>query len=204
MRILVFLLICLAVPLRAAEFPVRIDHAYGKTVVQTQPQRIVSVGYHEQDFLYALGLAPVGVHEWFGGHPFATWPWAEAARAELDAKPEVQRGFEVDLEWVLLQQPDLIIATFAPLDERAYTMLSRIAPVVGPPAGFPMWGAPWEEELRLIAAATGQAQAAEKIITDLDQRISEISAQYPQLRGLSGTVAHFAGADCGVPIRGRR
>ena len=70
---------------------------------------IVVVGYHEQDFLYALGLAPVGVHEWFGGHPFATWEWAEPARLALGAQPQVQRGFEIDLEWVYQQQPDLCL-----------------------------------------------------------------------------------------------
>ena len=193
MRIFIFLFLSLAASVQAADFPVRIEHAYGETVVQAAPQRVVSVGYHEQDFLYALGVAPVGVHEWFGGHAYATWPWAEPARSKLGAMPEVQRGFEIDLEWVLLQQPDLIVATFAPLDERTYAMLSRIAPVVGPPSDFPMWGAPWEEELRLIAAATGKVSTAEKIITDLDQRISAIAEQHPQLQGLSGAVAHFAG-----------
>ena len=66
MRIFIFLFLSLAASVQAADFPVRIEHAYGETIVQTAPQRVVSVGYHEQDFLYALGVAPVGVHEWFG------------------------------------------------------------------------------------------------------------------------------------------
>lgn len=193
MRILTVLLFCLAGPLSAADFPVRIQHSYGVTEVAEPPKRVVSVGYHEQDFLYALGIAPVGVHEWFGDHPYATWPWAEAARQSLGAEPQVQHGFEIDLEWVLLQQPDLIVASFAPLDPRLYEMLSRIAPVVGPPAEYPKWGAPWEEELRLIAAATGTTEAAEAMISDLEARIEAATAEHPALQGLSGTVAHYSG-----------
>ena len=34
------------------------------------PQRIA--------VMTGLGLAPVGVHEWFGDFAYATWPWAEA------------------------------------------------------------------------------------------------------------------------------
>lgn len=193
MRAVLLFLFCFASPLFAADFPVRIHHAYGETEVTAPPKRVVSVGYHEQDFLYALGVKPIGVHEWFGDYPFATWPWAEALRQDLGEAPEVQRGFEIDLEWVLMQQPDLIVATFAPLDARSYAMLSRIAPVVAPPADYPMWGAPWEEELRLIAAATGTAEEAEEIIANLGARIATARAEHPELEGLSGTVAHYAG-----------
>jgi len=179
--------------LRAEEFPVRIDHRFGQTEIASVPQRVVSVGYHEQDFLYALGVAPVGVHEWFGGFAHATWPWAETARQAVGATPAVQRGFEIDIEWVLAQQPDLIVASFAPLDARTYAILSQIAPVVGPPADHPVWGAPWQDELRLIAAATGRSARAEDIITRLDMRLAQLGAAHPQLAGLSGTVAHFSG-----------
>ena len=101
-------LACPAALRAEASWPRQIRHALGTASIDAPPQRVVSVGFHEQDFLYALGIAPVGVHEWFGGHPFATWPWADQARRALDAAPEVQTGFEVDLEWVYAQRPDLI------------------------------------------------------------------------------------------------
>ncbi|WP_176695413.1 ABC transporter substrate-binding protein [Phaeobacter sp. B1627] len=195
MRVLLTtLLILLFAPItQAAEFPVRIVHQYGETEIAAEPRRVISVGYHEQDFLYALGIAPVGVHEWFGGYDYATWPWAEPARRALGAVPEVQHGFEIDIEWVLAQEPDLIVATFAPLDERSYRLLSRIAPVVAPPLGYPAWGAPWEAELRLIGEATGRSTAAEEIIDQLDQRLDDLVATHPELAGQSGTAAHFSG-----------
>lgn len=189
-RLILPLILCLAPPALAEEITLR--HGFGETRLDPdQVTRIVSVGYHEQDFLYALGLAPVGVHDWFGDHPFATWPWAEAARQAVGATPEVQKGFEIDVEWVWSMEPDLIVASFAPMDAQTYALLSEIAPVVGPPEGYPAWGAPWEEELRLIARATGRAAQAEAVIEGVSTQIKTAVAANPGLRGLSGTAAYF-------------
>ncbi|MBL8563245.1 MAG: ABC transporter substrate-binding protein [Gemmobacter sp.] len=189
-RLILPLLLCLA-PAALAE-PVTLRHGFGETTLDpAQVTRIVSVGYHEQDFLYALGLAPVGVHDWFGDHPYATGPWAEAARQAVAATPEVQKGFEIDVEWVWSMEPDLIVASFAPMDAQTYALLSEIAPVVGPPEGYPAWGAPWEAELRLIAQATGRAAQAEAVITGVSAKIDAAVAAHPGLRGLSGTAAYF-------------
>src|SRR5262245_33379427 len=112
-------------PATAQDFPVTIEHEFGSTTIPAEPTRIVSVGMHEQDFLYALGLAPVGVHEWWGDYPYATWPWAEDARVAANATPEVLKGFEVNVEWVAAQRPDLIVATYyGDLDEKTYQLLS--------------------------------------------------------------------------------
>ncbi len=88
-RPMIRLLLCAVLALMPATLAAEtryLTHRFGETVVDpAQIKRIVSVGYHEQDFLYALGLAPVGVHDWFGDYPFATWPWAEAARIDSPA-----------------------------------------------------------------------------------------------------------------------
>lgn len=188
---LLFYLVVFATPLAAQA--VEITHRFGNTHIASPPQRIVSVGYHEQDFLYALGIVPVGVHDWFGGRPFATWVWADAARAALGGEPEVQRGFEIDLEWVWELQPDLIVATFAPMDAATYEQLSRIAPVVGPPAEYPDWGAPWQDELRLIARATSRDSKAEAVIADVEAVFADTRARHPKLDGPSAAVVHVAG-----------
>lgn len=175
--------------------PVTLLHSYGTTTVDAPPARVVSVGYHEQDFLYALGIAPVGVHEWFGGRPYATWSWAEEARKAAGAEPEVQRGFEIDLEWVWMQRPDLIVATFAPLDPATYEKLSQIAPVIGPPAGFDDWTAPWQAELRLIARATGREAAGEEVIADVEGRLADIARAHPDLAGRAAAVVYVSGTE---------
>lgn len=173
--------------------PITLRHGFGETRLDPdQIRRVVSVGYHEQDFLYALGIAPVGVHEWFGGHPFATGPWAEPARQAAGAEPQVQHGFEIDVEWVWSMEPDLIVATFAPMDAKLYAQLSEIAPVLGPPADHPLWGGPWDDELRLIARATGREAQAQAVIDRISAKVQAAVAAHPEFRGLSGTAAYFS------------
>ncbi|MBW4963511.1 ABC transporter substrate-binding protein [Sulfitobacter sp. CW3] len=183
------------VPLRLSADPIRITHSFGETRIENTPQRIVSVGYHEQDFLYAMGIAPVGVHEWFGGNPYATWSWAENARETLDAKPDVQRGFEIDLEWVWQKKPDLIVATFAPLDRQTYDKLSQIAPVVGPPSGYKAWTAPWQEEMRLIAQATGRKDQGDAVIAKVEAELANLADAYPELSDAEVAVAYVTGTE---------
>lgn len=182
----------LAAPAWAQNFPVTVEHLYGETVVKAEPQRVVSVGLHEQDFLYALGVAPVGVTEWFGEKPYATWDWAEDERAALDAEPEVMTGDGINYEWVLAQDPDLIVATYTWLEEADYARLSEIAPVIASPAGFEAWSAPWQEELRTIDRATsGTTETSEAIIAGFDERYAEVRAQYPELEGMTGTNIYY-------------
>lgn len=176
----------------AQAFPATVEHVYGTTTVPAAPQRVVSVGMHEQDFLYALGIAPVGVKEWFGGHPYATWPWADAARKAVGAEPAVMDTEGINLEWVLAQDPDLIIAIYVTMDEETYAQLSKIAPTIVTPAGFEHWGAPWQAELRIIDQATsGTTTKSDAIVADFDRRYAEVREMYPQLAGKTGTNVYY-------------
>jgi iron complex transport system substrate-binding protein len=171
-------------PAAAQNFPVTVTHEFGDTIVPAKPQRVVAVGMHEQDFLYALGVAPVGVHEWWGDYPYATWPWAEEARKAVNATPEVLKAFEINIEWVAAQHPDLIVATyFGDLDEGTYQLLSAIAPTITAPKGYPAWGAPWQDELRLLGKATGTSDKAEAIAADIDAKFAAARAAHPEFAG---------------------
>jgi len=181
-------LIAIALPAMAQDFPVTVEHVYGETTVPARPVRVVSAGMHEQDFLYAQGIAPVGVKAWWGEHPYATWPWAEEARAALNATPEVMTADGINLEWVAAQKPDLIIATYVDMDESMYRQLSQIAPTVVTPTGYELWSAPWQAELTIIDQATsGTTSKSEAIIADFAARYAAVRAEYPQLAGKTGT-----------------
>lgn len=185
-----------ATPALAQAFPVTVEHALGTTTIPAAPKRVVSIGYVEQDFLYALGVAPVGVRNWWGDHPYGTWPWAEPARAALGATPEVMPGEEINLEWVLNQNPDLIIGVYLDLDETTYAALSKIAPVVANPKGYPLWGAPWQVELKLIDQATsGSTAKADAIIAGIDAKVAAIRTAYPGLEGKTGTNVYYDPAE---------
>lgn len=177
-------------PVLAQTFPVTITHARGEVTIPAEPRRVLSLGLNDQDFLYALGVAPVAVHEWWGEKPYATWPWAEAARSALGAEPAVLMSPEVDLEWVVSQDPDLIVATYFEMDEATYELLSQIAPVVATPEGFADYAAPWQDQLEIIAlATTGSTAKADAIAADLDARLAALREQFPQFSGHTASMA---------------
>ena len=183
-------MLLVASPAFAQSFPITLTHAKGEITIPAEPQRVVSLGLNDQDFLYALGVAPVGVHEWWGEQPYATWPWAEDARIAVGAEPEVLMGYEVDLEWIATQKPDLIVATYFELDPATYDLLSQIAPVVATPEGFEDYGAPWQEQLELIAlATTGTTEKADAIAADLEARLAALREQYPQFADHTASMA---------------
>jgi len=194
MRFVVALLalIGVAAPALAQDFPVTLEHVYGETTVPAPPKRVVSVGMHEQDFLYALGIAPVGVKEWWGEKAYATWPWAEDARKAVNATPEVMNADGINIEWVAAQKPDLIIAIYVDMDEQMYKSLSQIAPTVVTPKGFTLWSVPWRDEFRFIDRATsGNTTKSAGIIAGIDARFADVRAKYPELAGKTGTNVYY-------------
>lgn len=174
----------------AQGFPVSIPHVFGETIVESAPQRVVSLGRNDHDFLYALGVAPIAVREWWGGAPYATWPWADATREALGAEPEVLTSPGANIEWVAAQRPDLIVAIYADLSKREYRALSRIAPVILRPEEYEAFRAPWQVQLRQTAlAVTGDTLAAQELIADLTAQAAAIRAAYPEFQGKTASMA---------------
>jgi iron complex transport system substrate-binding protein len=178
----------------AATFPVTVSHVFGETVIESEPSRVVVVGLNEADYLYSLGIAPVGVHEWWGAYPFATGPWADPVREELGAEPAVLEEWEVDVEWVAALEPDLIVATYHDIDQAMYDLLSKVAPVVAQPPEYDNWSTPWREQLRQIAMAVGRSERADAVIADIDELIEQTVSQHPSLEGKTFNTGSFAEA----------
>lgn len=171
--------------------PVSVEHLYGKTYIAAPPRRIVCLGLNDQDFAYALGVAPVGVTEWWGDKPYATWGWAEAERARLGATPDIGGARFLDYEWILALEPDLILATYRDIDARAYRKLSRIAPVVAPPRGYTAWTAPWENQLALIASALDKSPEAVELLKAIAIKMDEARRALRQFSGKTAAIADF-------------
>jgi iron complex transport system substrate-binding protein len=168
----------------AADFPVTVEHAMGETTIAARPERVVTVGTTEQDHVLALGVVPVGITEWYGEQPFATWPWAQD---ELGgAEPEVlstQDGFEY--ERLAALEPDLIVGTSAGIDETSYELLSQIAPTIAHPEGAPGYFAPWKDQARLIAAALGESEQMDTVIADVEAQFAQARDDHPEFDGVS-------------------
>jgi len=167
----------------AAAFPVTVEHAFGSTTVPAPPQRIVTAGYTEQDIVLALGETPVGVTEWYGEQPHATWPWAQD---ELGgATPEVLENIDgPQFERIAALQPDLIVAVNAGLDQADYETLSEIAPTVAQPADVTATFAPWDELTLQVGRAMGREQQARELVDGIKADFAAVAAAHPEFSGV--------------------
>ena len=105
-----------------AAFPVTIEHKYGSTTIEAEPTRVVSVGFNDQDALLALGVTPIGIRDWYGEQPFATWPWAQDELG--DAEPELlsPTAPSSTSRQVAALEPDLIVGIYSGMTESEYDL----------------------------------------------------------------------------------
>lgn len=160
---------------------VTVDHAFGETRIPAPPTRVVSAGLTGQDCLLAVGVVPIAVTEWFGGQPFAVWPWAVPALGT--AHPAVltlDGGINVDAITAL--HPDLIIATDAGLDQDTYSRLSSIAPTIAQ-AGHDAFFEPWKDQASAIGQAVFKHDEMQKLIADIDTRFTTVGSETPAFTG---------------------
>ena len=142
--------------------PGPLRHAAGETAVVADPQRIVVLAGDELDFLCALGLQSRIV--------------AAALPEGSDAQPSylgtvihelapVGTRSAPDLAAVAAAKPDLILGSQS-LAAAAYPGLAAIAPTVFTDTS----GADWQDNLRLVGAATGRGEAAAQLIAGFDEQ----------------------------------
>lgn len=167
--------------------PVTVEHAYGTTEIAAAPERVVSVGFSDQDALLALGVVPVAVREWFGEQPDATWPWAQDELG--DADPEVLDVAELNLEQIAALSPDLIVGVSSGMTEDEYEDLSGIAPTVARPSEYVDYGVPWQEQTRVIGRALGRQDDAEELVAGVEAGVAEAREEHPELEGATVVVA---------------
>jgi iron complex transport system substrate-binding protein len=167
-------------------FPVSITHSLGTTEIEAAPERVVSLGYTDQDTILALGVVPVAIREFTGNQPSATWPWAQSALQ--GQSPEVLSG-DISAEQLAALTPDLIVAVSAGLTQEQYDLYSNIAPVITQPVGAVAFQTPWQDTTEIIGQALGRETEAQSLVEELEARFDEVRAEYPQLEGANAAVA---------------
>ncbi len=165
-----------------------IEHKYGETTIEAAPERVVSVGFADQDPLLALGIVPVAIRDWYGDQPFATWPWATPALG--DAEPTVLPSTELNFEQIRSLDPDLIVGVSSGMTEEEYATLSGIAPTLPQSAEFIDYGVPWQEATRVIGEATGRLAEAEALIADVEGQLQAAADAHPEWDGLEAAVGY--------------
>ena len=170
------------------EFPVTVEHKFGATEVADEPQRVVTVGYTDQDAVLALGVVPVGVGDFLGGYKWRERPWAQDALG--GAEPEVVSGQQINFEAVAAQRPDLIFAINAGLKQGDYDRLSRIAPTVAQSGDYIDFGMPWEEQTMLVGRALGREPRAREVVAEVEAKFERVRAQHAEFAGRTAILAY--------------
>jgi iron complex transport system substrate-binding protein len=177
-------------------FPVAIEHKFGTTTIEAAPERVVSVGYTEQDMLLALGVEPVGTREFLGGYAYKQRPWAQDALG--GSQPAPVGGEEIDFERVAAQWPDLIIGVNSGMSEADYKTLSKIAPTVAQSDEFIDFGVPWQEQTLTVGRALGREEQARALVDDVEARFAQAREGHPELVGASVIMAYGTKGDFGA------
>jgi iron complex transport system substrate-binding protein len=166
-------------PQAQGAFPVTVEHKYGSTTIEQQPQRVVTLGLSDQDAVLALGIKPVGAVDWFKERPYGKWPWTNDRWG--DTRPEiVGERDQYNVEKIAALEPDLILAVYSGMKQEQYDTLSQIAPVVAQPKGYPDYAAPWKEMSRHIGKALGQENRMNELITETEEKFARVREQHPE------------------------
>ncbi|HEY0644448.1 MAG TPA: ABC transporter substrate-binding protein [Nocardioides sp.] len=165
-------------------FPVTIEHALGETTIESEPTRVATLGWTDQDHALALGVVPVGATKiTWGGNDAGSTDWFDAAVEEAGAEAPV-RYDDADgapIDEIAELAPDLILATNSGITEAEYAKLSKIAPVVAYPEA--PWTTDWQTSLEMVGEALGRTELAEQVEDDTEETIEEAAAANPELDG---------------------
>lgn len=180
------------------QFPVTIQHAFGETTIEEDPQRIATVGWSDQDIVVALGEVPVGsVQIGWGGNEDGSSDWFDDAVEELGEDPSSVTRYDdtdgIPTDEIAQLTPDLIIGTNSGMTQEEFDSLSKIAPVVAYPETA--WGTPWRDSLQMVGEAIGREDEADAALAETEAAIAKSTAELPQLEGTSMAWTWYTATD---------
>lgn len=149
----------------ASDFPVEIDSSSGAVTIEAKPERVVSLSPTATEMLFAIGAGEqvVAVDQ------YSNFP-AEAPEPSLD-------GFTPDLEAILANNPDLVVASGLPEDIAAALTAGGV-PVLFLPAASSFDDT--YDQIAQLGVATGQIDGAAETNADIRDGISEVIAELPE------------------------
>ena len=181
-------------------FPVTIEHKFGKTEIDEQPTRVVTVGFTEQDSVLALGIKPVGVREFLGGYKWQERPWAQEALG--GTKEQTIGGEEISYEKVAALKPDVIIGVNSGMTKTDYNRLSKIAPTVAQSSEFIDFGVPWSDQTLTIGKALGLGDKAQEVVDGVEAKFAKAREEHPEFEGKTFSMAYGGDGQLGAHASG--
>lgn len=166
-------------------FPVTIEHAFGETVLESEPERVVTLGWGSADAAIALGVIPVAMpFQSYAGDENGVLPWIADALDEAGAETPVifpDTGEEPAYEEIAEADPDVILAAYSGITAEQYELLSEIAPVVAYPGEA--WSTPWRDLIDIVGTALGRTDQAVALQTSIDDQLAAAADAHPEFAG---------------------
>ena len=164
---------------------IRIQHAFGETVLEKKPERVVTIAWENGDTPLALGIVPVGISESNYGaetknHLHA---WTDEAFSVLgvDTPNVFDDTAGWDYEAIADTNPDVILCAYSGLSQEEYDRLSQIAPTV--PYKEKPWQTTWRDQTIENARALGMEEEGKNLVDQTDVLIKEKLKDYPSIAG---------------------
>lgn len=170
----------------ATSFPVTIEHAFGETVIDAEPERVATWGWGSADAAIALGVVPVAIpFDDYAGDDEGVLPWIREALDDAGADmPEMLPATdEAPIEAIAATQPDLILAAYSGITDQEYELLSAIAPTVAYPDEA--WATPWRDLIEIVGTSLGRSDDATDLLQSIDDQVAEQADAHPELEGKS-------------------
>lgn len=184
------------VPVEADGYPVTIETAFGDVTLTEEPERVVTVGWSDQDYVLAFGVQPVAVTYWNGDEADGTQIWTDGIVTEEPTVMNAPDG--VDLEAVAAADPDVIIALFAGVDEATFVKLSAIAPTVVRSGADTDFGVSWQDTTMRVGEVLGRPARAAELVAGLEDRFEAVAGAHPDWADVEFSLLDFSGTEIGV------
>ena len=151
---------------QTAEFAKVTDGAGRTVIIDKKPERIVVTSASFLEPLHAVGGTVVG-------RPASKTPTPDYAK---DAA-EIGAVYQIDTEKLFACAPDLVIVNKG-MNEKLLPLLEQnnVPALVVPLKSYD----DVKEELKILAAVTGEGEKADKLIADMDDRIKAVADKIPK------------------------
>jgi iron complex transport system substrate-binding protein len=166
--------------------PVTIEHAFGRTTIEEQPDRVVSWGWASADAAIALGEVPVAMPRFsYGADEQGFMPWTREAlqRSGEELPTLLSETQEAPYEEIAEAAPDVILANYSGITREEYDTLSKIAPTIAYPDQ--PWATPWRHVVTTVGKVLGKEQQAVRLLDRIDAEVAAAAKRHPEFRGLS-------------------
>ncbi|MGP9722879.1 ABC transporter substrate-binding protein [Corynebacterium sp. AOP40-9SA-29] len=179
----------------ATEYPLTLETAWGETVLEERPERIVlGGGGHDIELLTSLDVAPVMAAE---SHVNSGWA-LDALPTAIESTFAATADDPMPAEDIAQADPDLIIMLNDSDADVAYDQMSDIAPVLAPSEkGLTK---DWEANIRAIGEALDLTDRAEEQITETEDYLEDVRSEHPEFQGKSVSFVNYYAEPTGLTI----